>query len=80
VDVLIVSYGARYSPLEEPGEEIRVQLEQLGYGNDAIARAHRELDAVAAVRATDLRAGFEELARVKRKYGGEPWLGIGPGI
>lgn len=70
-----VGFGPAYSPLEEDEEEVLDDLRARGYGDDVLAKAREVARATAAVLASGFQGGYEELARVKWAYGGEPWFG-----
>ncbi|HYR06857.1 MAG TPA: hypothetical protein VEQ60_03735, partial [Longimicrobium sp.] len=73
-EFVAVGFGPAYSPLEEDAEEVIDDLRTRGYGDDVIAKARQVAAATAAVVASGFQGGYEELARVKRAYGGEPWF------
>lgn len=74
-DFVVVAFGIILSPLEEDNEQVYDELRRRGYGKDVIARAHEVTAATDAVMASHFTKGFAQLAAVKRKYAGTPWLG-----
>jgi hypothetical protein len=73
-DFLVVNYAGIFSPLEEDSEEVFLGLRERGYGEEVIAKARDVVAATHAIRASNYRSGFDELAQVKRQYGAEPWF------
>ena len=73
-DFLVVGYGGVFTPLEEDSHEAFLELREKGYGPDVLAKAEEVVAATHAVMASHFESGYEELARVKRLYGGEPWF------
>jgi hypothetical protein len=73
-DFLVVNYAGVFSPLEEDSEEVYLGLKERGYGADILVKARRVIAATHAIRASNYRSGFDQLAEVKRLYGAEPWF------
>jgi hypothetical protein len=73
-DFVAVGFGLVLSPLEEDSEQVFLELRSKGYDEKTIAQAKDVTDATGAVVASHLARGFAELARVKRRYAGMPWL------
>jgi len=71
---VVVAFGLVVSPLEEDAEQVQGELVQLGYGADTLAKAREVTDATGAVIASHFTSGYEELARIRRAYGAEPWF------
>ena len=72
VDFVIVGYGLADSPFAENRDEALQDVERFG---PAIAPKAREaIAATEAVMASNFRSGFDQVARVKAKYGKEPWF------
>lgn len=74
VDFVIAAYGMAEGPLAEDREEVLGVLSQRGYGPEALAKAREVTEATGRVMVARFKGGFDELAKVKRKYRNEPWL------
>ena len=74
VDFVIAAYGMAESPLAEDREEVLASLVRAGYGDEVLAKARELTAATGAVMVARFDGGFEELDRVKRMYGDEPWI------
>lgn len=74
VDFVVVSFGLAVSPLEEDREAIALDMSRRGYGPQVMAKAMEVADATSEVLLSDFREGYDKVAAVKRKYGGEPWF------
>jgi pimeloyl-ACP methyl ester carboxylesterase len=75
VDFVIVGFGLADSPLSENRDEALQDLEAAGY-SDAATRA-KALEVIAATEAvvvSHFERGYEELDRVRKKYGKEKWF------
>jgi len=74
-EFVIAAYGLAESPLGEDREQVFTDLRDAGFGDAATLAKARELTAATGrVMATDFHDGWDDLAAVKRKYAGEPWL------
>jgi pimeloyl-ACP methyl ester carboxylesterase len=73
-DFVAVGFGLVLSPLEEDQEQVFSELRRKHYDDSVIARAREVTDATGAVIASHFTSGFEELARVKKRYAAEPWF------
>ncbi|KRD34064.1 hypothetical protein ASE35_09965 [Lysobacter sp. Root916] len=73
-DFVIVSFGLAVSPLDEDRAAIELDMTRRGYGPDVVAKAMQVADATAAVLESDFREGYEQVARIKQRYGAEPWF------
>jgi len=75
VDFVIVGYGMADSPLSENRDEALQDLAAAGFTDPAIkARALEVIRATEAVIVSRFERGYEELDRVKAKYGKEKWF------
>lgn len=73
-DFVIVSFGLAVSPLDEDRAAIELDMTRRGYGPDVVAKAMQVADATAAVLESDFREGYEQVTRIKQRYGAEPWF------
>ncbi|UHQ22656.1 alpha/beta hydrolase [Lysobacter sp. 5GHs7-4] len=73
-DFVIVSFGLAVSPLDEDREAIALDMSRRGYGPDVVAKAMEVADATAVVLQSDFREGYDGLAKIKQRYGAEPWF------
>lgn len=73
-DFLVVGYGGVFTPLEEDGHQVFLELREKGYGADVMAKAQEVVAATHRVMASHFETGYEELARAKQRYGNEPWM------
>jgi hypothetical protein len=71
---VVVGFGLVVSPLEEDAEQVQGDLLQLGYGVDTLAKARKVTDATGAVIASHFTTGYDDLAKVRKAYGAEPWF------
>ena len=74
VDFLIVGFGLAVSPLDEDRQAIEQDLTSRGYGPEVVAKAIDVADATAAIIVNGFRDGYDQLAKVRAKYGDEPWF------
>jgi pimeloyl-ACP methyl ester carboxylesterase len=74
-DFVVVSYGLVASPLEEERDELLTELTEAGFTGEDLKNAIEVIDAAIAIPASRYTKGYEELARVKKKFGREPWFG-----
>ena len=73
-DFLVIGFGGVFNPLEEDAEQIRLELQRLGYGAETIAQAAEVTTATGKILQSHFQLGFTELARVRNKYGSQPWF------
>ena len=74
-DFVIAAYGLAESPLAEDREEVLLGLREAGFADAATRRKALEVTAATgAVMASRFTEGFDAVAAVKAKYGGEPWF------
>ena len=74
-DFVIALYGLAESTLAEDREEVLLGLREAGFdGPEIRAKALEVTAATGKVMASDAKAGWEELAAVKEKYGKEPFF------
>jgi dienelactone hydrolase len=73
-DFVVVSFGGVFSPEEEDSEQVLDELRSAGFGADVLAKAQEVTKATGEVVASQYQRGYEELARIKAQYGGEPWF------
>jgi len=73
-DFVVALYGLADSPLAEDRDEVLRELRARGHGADVEAAAREVTAATGGVIASRFRDGYAELARVKKKYRGAPWL------
>lgn len=71
---VVVGYGMAESPAQEDRRETLAALGAAGYGDDVFEKADEVLAVVHRLLATDLEEGWDELGRLKRRYGNEPWV------
>lgn len=74
VDFLIVGFGLAVSPLDEDRQAIEQDLTSRGYGPEVVAKAMEVADATAAIIVNGFRDGYDQLAKVRARYGDEPWF------
>lgn len=74
VDYVIARYGMLESPLAEDRGEVMLGLTEKGYGPDVLKKADEVVDATHKVMASRFQDGWDEIAAVKAKYGGETWF------
>ena len=74
VDFVIVAYGLAVSPVEEDREAIAFDMTRQGYDAAVMSKAMEVADAIAAIVRSDFRDGYERLAALRDRYGGEPWF------
>jgi pimeloyl-ACP methyl ester carboxylesterase len=74
VDFVVVSFGLAVSPLTEDREAIALDMTRHGHGPEVMAKAMEVADATAVVLTSDFREGYDKVAAVRAKYGGEPWF------
>lgn len=74
-DFVAALYGLAEGPLAEDREEVLASLRRKGHGEDVLRKAREITAATGRVIASDFREGFDELARVRRAYGSESWIG-----
>ena len=74
VDFLIVSFGLAVSPAAAERELVADELAKAGFKADAIASAMEVNAAVEAVIDSNFQSGYDRLAEVRARYGGEPWF------
>ena len=74
VNFVIVGFGLAVSPLEEDREAIVSDMTRHAFDAAIVKKALKVADATAAVLLSDFREGYDNLAAVKREYGGEPWF------
>jgi uncharacterized protein len=74
VDYALALYGLADGALAEDREQVMDDLRTRGHGADALAKAREVTDATGGLMASGFTDGFEEIARVKAKYGNEPWF------
>jgi hypothetical protein len=73
-DFVVVTFGLVATPLEEDAQQVADELTRKGYGAEVLEKAHEVTDATGAIVASHFTSGFEELANVKRRFGGEAWF------
>ena len=74
VDFVIVAYGLAVSPIEEDREAIALDVTRHGYDAAVMDKAMEIADAIATIIRSDFRSGFDRLAALRTRYGGEPWF------
>ncbi|WP_133162219.1 alpha/beta hydrolase family protein [Hyphococcus luteus] len=73
-DFLVVGFGLVVSPLEENAEQVFDEMRRAGYGEAEIELAREVTDATGEIVASHFSNGFDELKRVKNKYGNKSWF------
>ena len=74
VDFVIVSFGLAVSPAAGERELVKDELARAGFGPDAAAKAMEINAAVEAVIDSNFQGGYDRLAEVRARFGGEPWF------
>lgn len=72
VDFTIVGYGLADSPFAENRDEALQDIERFGPAVEPKAR--EVITATEAVMGSNFKTGYDKVARVKAKYGKEPWF------
>lgn len=73
-EFLLINYGLVLSPAEEDAEQVQTELKERGYGEDILSQAREVTDATAAVISSHFETGYDGLAKVREKYGRQPWF------
>lgn len=73
-DFVAVGFGLIATPLEEDREEVADELRAKGYSPQVIAAGTAIADAAGRLVSSHFTTGFDEFARLKRRYAGAPWL------
>jgi pimeloyl-ACP methyl ester carboxylesterase len=73
-DFVAIGFGLIATPLEEDREEVADELRGKGYSPQVIAAGTAIADAAGRIVSSHFTAGFDEFARLKRRYSGVPWL------
>lgn len=74
VDYTIVLFGLADSALAEDREQVMGVLRDKGHKADVLAKAREVTDATGKLIASGFHEGFDDLDRVRLKYGDEPWF------
>jgi pimeloyl-ACP methyl ester carboxylesterase len=74
VDFIIVGFGLAVSPIDEDREAIALDMTRRNYDAAVMAKAMEVADATTAIIRSGFRDGYDGLATVRAKYGGEPWF------
>jgi pimeloyl-ACP methyl ester carboxylesterase len=74
VDFVVVSFGLAVSPLAAERESIEHEVRAHVAGPQGAKAAGEFAEAIERVAASNFREGFDRLAAVKKRYGGEPWF------
>jgi len=74
VDFVIASFGLAVSPAAAERELVANELAAAGFGSDATAKAMEINAAVEAIIDSNFQGGFDRLADVRARFGGEPWF------
>lgn len=74
VDYVVAEYGLAETALAEDREQVMDDLRAAGHGDDVLTKAREVTDATALLMVSGFTRGFDELSRVRRKYGAEPWF------
>lgn len=73
-EFLLINYGLVLSPSEEDAEQVQAEMRDRGYGDETLAAAREVTDATAAVISSHFETGYDGLAKVREKYGRQPWF------
>jgi hypothetical protein len=73
-EFIVISYGGVFSPQEEDSEQVLDELRTWGYGEDVLEKARVVTRATGAIMTSNFQRGFDELARARAAFGGEPWF------
>lgn len=73
-DFVAVGFGLIATPLEEDREEVADELRAKGYSPRAIAAGTAIAEAAGRLVSSHFTTGFDEFARLKRRYADAPWL------
>ncbi|WP_395645882.1 alpha/beta hydrolase family protein [Terricaulis sp.] len=73
-DFVIVGFGLAVSPAEAERELIRNEIAHAGYGPDIAVRALEVETAVETIVESNFQSGYDTLAVLRARYGGEPWF------
>lgn len=74
-DFVAVGFGLVLSPLEEDEQQVLDEMQRAGFGERELAKARQVTAATGRLVASHFTRGFDTLAQVKRRHGGEPWFG-----
>lgn len=73
-DFTVVAFGLAEGPLAEDREQVQTELRAKGYGPGVLEKAREVTDATGQIMGSNFRDGFDELAKIKARYGQEPWF------
>jgi pimeloyl-ACP methyl ester carboxylesterase len=74
VDYAVALFGLADGPLAEDREQVMDGLRSKGHKADVLAKAHEVTDVTGQLVASGFTEGFDELDRVRSRYGDEPWF------
>jgi len=74
VDYAVALYGLADGALAEDRGQVMDDLRAKGHGAEVLAKAREVTDATGGLIASGFTEGFDQLDRVKAKYGDEPWF------
>jgi hypothetical protein len=72
-DFVIVGYGLAEGVTSQDRDTVADSLRRAGYGDDVLAKARQVTEATALIAMSRWRTGWDELARLKKKFANEPW-------
>lgn len=73
-EFVAVGFGLLIDPLDEDAQQVESELRALGFGEKELQKAKEITDATGALMAAHFENGYEALARVRQRYGSEPWF------
>jgi len=73
-DFVAVGFGLMASPIEEDRDQVLLELRERGADAKVLAAAREVTEATATLVRSHFTEGFEALAEVRRRHGGQPWF------
>jgi pimeloyl-ACP methyl ester carboxylesterase len=73
-DFVIVGYGLAVSPIDQDREALALDMTRHGFGPEETAKALEIGKAAEAILRSGFQSGYQELAAVRERFRGEPWL------
>jgi pimeloyl-ACP methyl ester carboxylesterase len=73
-DFVEVAFGMVATPIEQDQWQVDLQLKERGFPDSILPEVHEVTGATAGVARSNFTAHFDELDRMKAKYGERPWF------
>lgn len=73
-EFLGIGYGLLIDIAQQDAAQVEMELRNMGYGDDVVAKGRRATDITASIARSGYREGLDELAEFQNQYGKEPWF------